>query len=65
MSIIYNVHIGHHLVSGLPLVHGHVHRNQKFEYPNHLHVGVDDWEGQLAPQELVLEWLVPEKEKTK
>lgn len=48
---------------GLPLVHGHVHSDQKFEYPNQLHVGVDAWDGQLVPQEFVMEWLTSEKEK--
>lgn len=48
---------------GLPLVHGHVHSDQKFEYPDHLHVGVDAWEGQLVPQEFVMDWLSQEKEK--
>lgn len=48
---------------GLPLVHGHVHSSEKFEFPNHLHVGVDAWEGQLVPQSFILEWLTSEKEK--
>lgn len=41
---------------GLPLVHGHVHSDQKFEYPNQMHVGVDAWKG-LVPQQAVQDWL--------
>jgi calcineurin-like phosphoesterase family protein len=48
---------------GLPLLHGHVHSNQKFEYPNQFHVGVDAWEGHLVTQEFVMEWLAEQKEK--
>jgi len=48
---------------GLPLVHGHVHSDEKFEFPNQLHVGIDAWEGQLVPQEFVQKWLTSEKEK--
>lgn len=41
---------------GLPLLHGHTHSDQKFEFPNSLHVGWDAW-GELVPQEFVLQWL--------
>lgn len=41
---------------GLPLVHGHVHSDQKFEYPNQMHVGLDAW-GRLVEQDEVQEWL--------
>lgn len=47
---------------GLPLVHGHVHSDQKFEYPNQMHVGIDAWKA-LVPQEEIQQWLVREREK--
>lgn len=48
---------------GLPLLHGHTHSREQFEFPNHLHVGVDAWEGRLVPQEFVQEWLSETQEK--
>lgn len=46
---------------GLPLLHGHVHSDERFEYPRQMHVGVDAWEGQLVPQEVVQEWLMTQE----
>lgn len=47
---------------GLPLLHGHTHSREQFEFPNHLHVGVDAWEGRLVPQEFVQQWLSEPRE---
>lgn len=42
---------------GLPLIHGHVHSSEKFEYPRQMHVGLDAWNYELVPQERVEEWV--------
>jgi calcineurin-like phosphoesterase family protein len=46
---------------GLPLVHGHVHSDQKTEFPNHFHVGIDAHKA-LVPQDEIQDWLLSLKE---
>lgn len=41
---------------GLPLLHGHTHSTEVFEFPNHFHVGWDA-HGRLVTQEEIQSWL--------
>lgn len=49
---------------GLPIVHGHTHQEDVYEFPNHFHVGWDAWRRPVAQNELIswLETLPPVRE---
>lgn len=46
---------------GMPLLHGHTHGKER-DHGNMFHVGLDAWNMQLVPQEVVQNWLVTHKE---
>lgn len=43
---------------GMPLIHGHVHSQERYTSVDELHVGLDAWGLQLVPEEFINSWVV-------